>query len=57
MNNNGKNKIISESNKKKFHLTITANICAVRFSGVSLGSRPAVEPFDAPCVVEAPSKS
>jgi len=38
-------------------LTITANICAVRLSGVSLGSRPALVPFDAPFPTPAPSKS
>jgi len=37
--------------------TITANICAVRFSGVSLGSRPVTVPFDAFFEIPAPSKS
>jgi len=38
--------------------TITANICAVRLSGVSSGSRPAMAPFDEFCATAAaPSKS
>ena len=41
----------------KRNLTITANICAVRFSGVSLGSRPVIPPFDAFFDIPAPSKS
>jgi len=36
---------------------MTANICAVRLSGVSLGSRPVMAPFDGFFEIPAPSKS